>query len=87
MTTDYDKSLDQIDAPELPDYTNPDYVKFVEDMDAAGRAVYHYRGRFWYEGPAVDVDSYDKVQDVIRDTKVRVQTDNMGLGFVVYVKD
>ena len=62
-------------------YENERYNRFVRDMLEANLEPYHYRGRFFYEGPAVNVDD---TQDAIRATKVKVQTDNMGLGFVVY---
>ena len=62
-------------------YTQPDCVSFVADMEAAGLEPYHYRGRFFWQGPAVDVDD---LQDALSETKVHCQWDNMGLGFVVY---
>lgn len=62
-------------------YTEPDCARFVEDMEAAGLEPYHYRGRFFWEGPAVDVDN---LQDALGATGVRCQWDNMGLGWVVY---
>lgn len=62
-------------------YTNKDCIQFIEDMEEAGLEVRHYRGRFFWEGPAVEVDS---LQDAMQATKVRVQYDNMGLGFIVY---
>lgn len=67
----------------LPRYTNPDCVQFVADMEAAGLDVEHYHGRFFWEGPAVRVDD---LQDAMRETKVRVQYDNMGRGWIVYPK-
>lgn len=62
-------------------YTNKDCIQFVEDMEEAGLEARHYRGRFFWEGPAVEVDS---PQDAMQATKVRAQYDNMGLGFIVY---
>jgi hypothetical protein len=38
------------------EYTNPIHLQFVEDMDAAGLEVQHYRGPFYWEGLAVEVD-------------------------------
>jgi len=58
-------------------YTNKD----VRDMEAAGLEVEHYHGRYFYQGPAVRVDS---VQDALSETKVKCQSDQMGLGFIVY---
>lgn len=64
-------------------YTSPNCIKFVEDMEAAGFEVYHYKGRFFWEGPAVNVKN---LQDAISNTEVRCQWDDMGLGLVVYPK-
>lgn len=64
-------------------YDSKDCNQFVEDMEAAGFEVEHYRGRFYWEGPAVRCDR-DSYQDVIRATKVRLQEDDMGLGAIVY---
>jgi hypothetical protein len=64
-------------------YTNPDCVKFVFDMEKAGLTVEHYHGRFFWEGPAVRVDD---LQDAMSETRVRVQYDNMGMGWIVYPK-
>jgi len=62
-------------------YMQASYQRFTVDMEAAGLHPYHYRGRFYFEGPAVNVDD---LQDAIRATSVSVQWDHMGLGFVVY---
>jgi hypothetical protein len=62
-------------------YENANYQRFVKDMEKAGLEPYNYRGRFWYEGPAVNVDD---IQDALSATKVKCQWDNMGLGWVVY---
>jgi hypothetical protein len=62
-------------------YTNPQCKKFVKDMKKAGLEPKHYRGRWFWEGPAVDVDS---LQDALSNTKVKCQYDHMGLGYVVY---
>ena len=64
-------------------YENKNYQKFVKDMEEAGLEVEHYKGRFFYEGPAVRCDS---LQDVLSNTKVKCQWDNMGLGYIVYPK-
>jgi hypothetical protein len=65
----------------LPVYANPFHRQFVQDCRKAGYEVRHYRGRNFWEGPAVITDDAD---DVIRSTGVPVQHDNMGLGYVVY---
>ncbi len=63
------------------EYDDPDHLRFVEDMEEAGLEVEHYRGRFFWEGPSVQVDD---LQDALGATKVRCQWDNLGLGWVVY---
>jgi hypothetical protein len=68
----------------LRTYTNKDCVQFVKDMEAAGFEVEHYHGRYMWEGPAVRVD---ELLDVAKTgTQVRLQHDNMGLGWIVYPK-
>jgi hypothetical protein len=74
--------LDDEDAPPRA-YEQARYNQFVRDMIDAGLEPYHYRGRFFYEGPAVNVDG---LQDAHRHTDVPCQSDNMGLGYVVYPK-
>jgi len=60
------------------------YQQFRSDMEGAGYEVGHYRGRSFYEGPSVRVES-DELQDVIRSTRINVQWDSMGKsGLVVY---
>ena len=62
-----------------------DHEQFREDMEAAGYEVRDYGGRMYWKGPAVHVGA-DELQDVIRATSVRVQTDSMGRDLVVYPK-
>lgn len=57
--------------------------QFVEDMEAAGLSVRHYRGRWFWTGPAVEVERWQR-DDVARATSVALQQDDMGLGIVVY---
>jgi hypothetical protein len=70
-------------VPENHDWKNKRYAQFAEELEEAGYDVYRYRGRFYYDGPAVNC-GYDEFQDICRATTVRVQTDSMGLGMVVY---
>lgn len=63
------------------DYSNTTAKQFVRDCQRAGFDVEHYRGRFYWEGPAVRCDH---VSDVMAITKVRCQQDSMGLGAIVY---
>lgn len=65
----------------LREYSDRDCVQFVEDMENAGFEVEHYRGRFFWEGPAVRVGD---TTDATRVTQVRTQFDQMGLGYIVY---
>ncbi len=64
-------------------YDNAVCNQFVTDMEQAGFDVEHYHGRFFWEGPAVRCEREDE-QDVIRATKVRLQSDSMGLGTIFY---
>lgn len=64
-------------------WTTPRYNKFQQECEEAGLEVRDYRGRFFYNGPAV---ACDDIQDVIRATTVKCQWDQLGLGFIVYPK-
>lgn len=66
---------------DVREYTNPDCIQFVADMAEAGLKTHHYHGRFWWEGPAVEVDG---LQDALSYTKVKCQWDHLGLGWIVY---
>lgn len=65
----------------LQEYSNKTFKKFVKDMQKAKLKPYHYIGRFFYSGPAVNVKD---IQDAVSNTKVKCQWDNMGLDWVVY---
>ena len=65
----------------MEDWGRVNYNRFAEECESAGLEVYRYRGRFYYNGPAVNCDD---IQDVIRVTGVKVQWDSMGRGYVVY---
>jgi hypothetical protein len=67
-------------------YDNEACNQFVEDMARQGFPVRHYRGRSFWEGPAVVTDREEGIeeQDLIRATKVRLQQDNMGLETIWY---
>lgn len=62
-------------------YTDPDHIKFIDDMEDAGLEVRHYNGRFFYQGPAVSVDA---LQDAMSETKVSLSYDTLGLGYIVH---
>lgn len=55
--------------------------RFMRDMRRAGLRMRHYRGRYFWEGPAVSTDS---LQEVLSATKVKCQWDSLGLGYIVY---
>lgn len=67
-------------------YSNPKVVKFVKDMERAGYEMEHYKGRFYWEGPAVRTSGKrgPSLQDVMHATRVKLQYDNMGLDHIVY---
>jgi len=62
-------------------YENKTCNKFVADMKKEGLEVKHYKGRYFWEGPAV---SCNDLQDVMSATKVKVQWDQLGKGYIVY---
>lgn len=64
-------------------YDNALCNQFLEDMQSRGLEPFHYHGRFFYQGPAVDVDH---LQEAMQHTSIPVQWDSLGLGFVVYPK-
>lgn len=65
-------------------YDNNTCNQFVRDMENAGFTVEHYRGRFFWEGPAVrTTDDYDE-DDIVRATEVPLQRDDMGRGAIRY---
>lgn len=68
---------------QLPQYEKQQYSQFVKDMNNAGLRVRHYNGRFFWEGPAVRCDD---LQEVLSETKVPCQWDQMGKGYIVYPK-
>ncbi len=60
----------------------PDNI--LPTMEKAGREVENYRGRNFYNGPAVRVDE-SELQGVIRKTRVKIQWDTMGkTGIIIY---
>ena len=60
--------------------------EFVRDMESAGYRVRHYRGRFHWTGPAVEVRDMQEFWDVTGFTDVKLQRDDMGKGYIVYPK-
>jgi hypothetical protein len=68
-----------VDSPDFPD--NKNYQQFCDDMYTAGYEPTLYHGRWFYKGPAVVSDTIGEVMAV---TTVECQSDNMGLGYVIY---
>lgn len=64
-------------------YDNDTCNKFVEECENAGFEVEHYRGRFYWTGPAVRCENSD-YQTLVRATSMELQHDSMGLGMIVY---
>lgn len=69
----------------LPVYINERYRQFCVDMYTVGfeNNLRHYKGRNYYEGPAVICDNVDEISKL---TEVPLQWDNFGLKYVVYPK-
>jgi hypothetical protein len=62
-------------------WRHPDHSRFAADMERVGLRVRHYRGRFFWQGPAVIVTDRDQA---ISATQVACQWDQMGLDWIVY---
>ncbi len=60
------------------------HEQFTQDMEDAGFETEHYRGRFYWEGPAVRVDCRAAFQEIMQATDVPLQWDDLGLGWIVY---
>lgn len=58
--------------------------RFVRDCERAGIDVEHYQGRFFWTGPAVRCPDRDAVHNLMRATRVRLQHDQLGLGWIYY---
>lgn len=65
---------------ETKTYTHPDAVLFCLWVLDMGEEVNFYRGRYFYEGPSVNLSS---IGDVV-DCPVKWQHDQMGKGYVIY---
>ncbi len=66
------------------DYDKSVAKQFCNDMEDAGFDVFHYHGRFFWEGPAVVCGD---LQEVIRATEIPLQWDSMGFDYVIYPKE
>lgn len=61
---------------------NEDIHRFVADCQEMGFEVEYYRGRNFYYGPAVRLD----LQTVAQITNVQLKQDQMGMGYITYLK-
>ena len=65
----------------------PAYRTFRADMEAVGFEVTEYRGRYFYQGPAVRIHA-GELQTVIRATEVSLMWDQLGKdGLIVYPRE
>lgn len=80
----------EIDALKTEFAGNKRYLRFIDDMVAAGIHVRDYSGRgmFGKSCPAACTSQMRDVslQDIMGATKVKLTTDSMGLGVVCYVR-
>lgn len=66
-------------------YTNPTNIKFIEDMEDINIPIRDYSGRFMFgkKCPGIVVSPCD-AQLIIRNTKVNLRQDDMGLNVILY---
>jgi hypothetical protein len=62
---------------------NNKFARFIKEMEEQGEKVYFYKGRNYYEGPAVNCED---VSDIMSRTSVKCQYDSKGLEWIVYPK-
>lgn len=65
--------------------SNPNYCKFVENFLDSEFELREYRGRFWYDGPAV-VCGTGELSEALVIAGVKCDRDNMGLDMIIYPK-
>lgn len=65
-------------------YNNKACNLFVEELEEAGIPVEHYRGRWYWTGPAARAANQDEADEIIRATTVKLQRDQLGLGWIFY---
>lgn len=61
-----------------------DICRFMRDMKKHEFKMQSYNGRNFWAGPAVVVGN---IQEVLSNTHVKCQWDNMGMDFVVYPEE
>lgn len=85
---DYEEEDDEIYEAVWPDDGGKESDKqkqFKADMEKAGRRVEYYRGRFFYRGWSTRSEDFNELQEVIRDTFILLQWDDMGVsGKIIY---
>lgn len=64
-------------------WTNKNYQKFHQRLEAHGYEIEIYHGRFFYFGPAI-ICSCGERDRIARLTEINLQHDTMGLGIIVY---
>lgn len=74
LSEDVKKAYDQ--AAKESNYT---VIKFIEDAHMSGLKVWYYRGRNFYYGPAVTLDSLHNIP-----FSFATRYDNLGMNYVVY---
>lgn len=57
--------------------------QFKAAMERNGLTVQLYQGRWFWKGYGVSIDRYD-LEEVKRMTKVALQYESLGLGYIVY---
>ena len=80
------------DRVEASRYKKDHHKRFVEAVNEAGLTPYHYQGRWYYEGPAVDIRSSErlKLYAALHEAGFDgddLQKDNMGMDEVVYPRN
>ncbi len=64
---------------------NPNYYKFVANFMDSEFELKGYKGRFWYDGPAVECGA-GEMSEVFAIAGVKCDSDNMGLDMIIYPK-
>jgi hypothetical protein len=65
-------------------WDDPNYNRFVAQLEDADYEVVSYEGRGYYNGPAVKCADARELSEVLVATSVPCRWDSLGKGFVVY---
>ncbi len=68
----------------LKSYTTVECVKFVEDMKVINQKLFHYKGRFSWQGPAVWVADNTGLKMALDNSTNPAQWDRFKDGYVVF---